>query len=112
MTGVDISSWPGLAAISEARNDQRSSRNPDQRSEAKEHSGFTGSLLKNQSRQPQANRTALNLNQSGCWKRSGEFAEEKKKSKVTHRPAMLAVDIKKKLNDELVVLISWLYPSL
>lgn len=74
-------------------------------------SGFTGSLLKNQSRQPQANRTALNLNQSGCWKRSGEFAEEKK-SKVTHRPAMLGLTLKKKLNDELVVFISWLYPSL
>lgn len=79
----------------------------------KNTSGFTGSLLKYQSRQPQANRTALNLNQSGSWKRSGEFAEEQKKSKVTDRPAMLAVDIKKKkLNDELVVLISWLYPSL
>lgn len=61
---------------------------------AKNTSGFTGSLLKYQSRQPRANRMALNLNQSGSWKRSGEFAEEKK-AKVPHRPVMLAVGIKK-----------------
>jgi hypothetical protein len=38
------------------------------------------------------------LNQNGDRRRSGEFAEKKKdKVKVKHRPAMLAVDIKKKI---------------
>lgn len=47
----------------------------------KNTSDFTGSLLEYQSRQPQANRTALNLNQNGNGKRSGGFAEERKKKK-------------------------------
>ena len=75
------------------------------------NSSFTRPLLKYQSRQPPANRELLLLNQKRNWKRSGEFAE--KKLSKTELPAVLAVDIKKKkLNDELLALISWLYPTL
>lgn len=76
MRWMDICQCPNLAVVSEATENLEISKNPDQRSEAKEYSNFTRFPCWSIKAGSPANKGWI---RKGIGKRSGEFAERKKK---------------------------------